>query len=199
MDVDWNAGEEQLYVASVAAIRRFGQEHGRLPVCFFRFDSEPRYGYVLIGFDTQENNIRRVKKSEQTAIARRRTRLNRPDSWKSAKHCLRTPRLAAFNSNSASFAFPEYAQVSFPDWRELAEEGGYPIGSAHQDDYLESSVRLMLWRVAERLVADEAFKPLMLASPFIVGYEFHDGEEVVLRLLNWPAGAPEMSSPNEGQ
>ena len=199
MDVDWNASEEQLYVASVAAIRRFGQEHGRLPVCYFKFDSEPRYGYVLIGFDTLENNIRRAKKSEQTAIARRRTRLNRPDSWKSAKHCLRNPRLAAFNSNSANFAFPEYAQVSFPDWRELAQEGGYPVGLTHQDDYLESSVRLVLWRVAERLVADEAFKPLTLASPFIVGYGFHDGEDVVLRLLNWPAGTPEMRSPNEGR
>jgi hypothetical protein len=190
VDVDWNASEEKLYAASVSAIRRFGQEHAQMPVCFFKFDSEPRYGYVLIGFDTLENNIRWAKKLEQTAVDRRRQRLTRPDSWKSAKYYLKSPRLQAFNTNSASFAFHEFARVSFPDWRELAEGGGYPIGLAHEDDYLESNVRLVLWRVAERLVADEVFKPLTLASPFIVGYEFHDGEEVILRLLKWPAGAP---------
>jgi hypothetical protein len=85
------------------------------------------------------------------------------------------------------------------DWNASEEQRYYPIGLAHQDDFLESNVRLVLWRVAERLVADEAFKPLTLASPFIVGYEFHDGEDVVLRILNWPAGAPVMRSPNDGQ
>jgi hypothetical protein len=169
MDIDWNASEDKLHAASVAAIQRFAQEHAQLPVCFFQFDSEPRYGYVLLGFDTLESNIRTVKKSEQTAIAKRRKALTRPDSWKSAKYNLKTPRLTAFNTNSGSFAFPEYAQVSFPDWRELAEEGGYPVGLAHQDDYLESSVRLVLWRVAKRLVAEEAFEPLILGSPFMVG------------------------------
>jgi hypothetical protein len=193
MDVDWNASEDKLHAASVAAIRRFGQEYAQLPVCFFQLDSEPRYGYVLIGFDTLENNIRTVKKSEQTAIANRRRTLTRPESWKSAKYSLKTPRLAAFNTNSGNFAFPEYAQVSFPDWRKLAEEGGYPVGLAHQDDYLESNVRLVLWRVAERLVAEDAFEPLTLASPFMVGYGFHDGEQVILRLLNWSAAKLDCS------
>jgi hypothetical protein len=44
----------------------------------------------------------------------------------------------------------------------------------------------MMWRVAERLVADEAFRPLMLASPFMIVYGIHDEEEAILRLLNWP-------------
>src|SRR5262245_47286009 len=105
MAVDWNASEEKLYSASVATIERFSQEHPQEPVCFFAFDSEPRYGYVLISLDTLQNNIRSVKRREQAAIEQRRKVLTRPQSWESAKYFLRTPVLTAFNTNSGDFAF----------------------------------------------------------------------------------------------
>jgi hypothetical protein len=36
-------------------------------------------------------------------------------------------------------------------------------------------------------VVKKAFAPLKLAAPFLVGYSIHDQEEVILRMLNWPA------------
>ena len=55
------------------------------------------------------------------------------------------------------------------------------------DDYLESNARLVLWRVTERLVEDDAFAVLKMASPFMIGYGIHDQEETILRFLNWPS------------
>jgi hypothetical protein len=124
---------------------------------------------------------------EQFAIESRRTMLRRKAAWTWAKHELRTPALSPFNSNSGDFAFREYAEVEFPAWITLAEKGNYPKGEEHEADYLESNARLVMWRVAEQLIAEEAFNTLKLASPFMVGYSIHDQEEVILRLLNWPS------------
>jgi hypothetical protein len=55
-----------------------------------------------------------------------------------------------------------------------------------------------MWRVAERLVSEDAFAPLLLASPFMVGYSVHDQEEAILRLLNWPRNAQQVAPPNGG-
>jgi hypothetical protein len=189
MAIDWAASDERLYVGSVAAICRFAAEHPDEAVCFFAFDTEPRYGYVLIGMDTLANNIRSVKRRESFAIGQREKMLRRADSWQHAKYFLRSPVLTAFNTNSGDFAYSQYAKVEFPEWRAAAEAGDYPTGSAHADDYLESNGRLVLWRVAERLVAEGAFASLRMASPFIVGYGIHDQEESVLHLLNWLAEA----------
>jgi hypothetical protein len=189
MAIDWTASDEHLYAASVAAIRRFAAEHPNEEVCCFAFDTEPRYGYVLIGLDTLSNNIRSVKRRESFAVEQREKMLRLPSAWQHAKYFLRSPVLTAFNTNSGDFAYSQYARVEFPEWREAAERGDYPTGPARADDYLESNGRLVLWRVAERLFAGGAFATLQLASPFLVVYGIHDQEESILRLLNWPAKA----------
>jgi hypothetical protein len=194
MAIDWPACDERLHAASIAAIQRLASDKPDEPICYFAFDTEPRYGYVLISFDTLANNIRSAKRLEDFAIEQRQKWLDREGAWESAKYHLNSPRLAPFHTNSGSFAFPEYAKAAFPEWRELHERGGYPVSEPHQDDYLESSARLVLWRVAERLIAEKAFQSLPLASPFIVGYSIHDQEETILRILNWPAEASHSKS-----
>ena len=109
------------------------------------------------------------------------------DAWESAKYRLTSPVLSAFNTNSGDFAYPEYDTIKFPEWLQAAERGDYPTGSAHVDDYLESNARLVLWRVTERLVEDDAFAVLKMASPFMIGYGTHDQEETILRFLSWPS------------
>src|SRR6185369_4049867 len=83
-------------------------------------------------------------------------------------------------------------------WRDLAESRDYPHGAEHEDDYLASNARLVMWRVAERLVSEDAFAPLSLASPFMVGYSVHDEEEAILRLLNWPRNVQGAEEPGMG-
>jgi hypothetical protein len=80
----------------------------------------------------------------------------------------------------------------------LAEKGDYPKKAAHEDDCLESNARLVMWRVAEPLVAEDAFTRLTLASPFLPGYSLHDQAEVILRMLNWPKPA-EPSAADQGR
>ena len=198
MGIDWGTCDERLHAASTAAIRQFAGECPDEPICFFAFDTEPRYGYVLIAFDTLANNVRQSKALEAFANEQRRKYLTAAEAWRSAKHMLSSPFLSAFSTNSGGFAYPQYAEVQFPEWTQLAEQGGYPVGLAHEDDYLDSSARLMLWRVAERLIADRAFDTLTLASPFMVGYGIRDEEEAILRLLNWPTRAEPEVAPDCG-
>lgn len=187
---NWGASERKLHKASISAIRRFAREHPDVEVCCFFFDcDEPRYGHLSISLDTAANNILTVKEIERHAIENRTSNLRGSLTWQWAKYQLNYPVLSPFNTNSGDFEFSEFAEVDFPAWVKLAEKGSYPKGDAHDDDYLESNARLVMWRAAEQLVAEGAFAPLTLASPFLVGYSIHDQEEVILRLLNWPKNA----------
>src|SRR4051812_26225129 len=71
MGIDWRACDERLHAGSVSAIRRLAAEARGEPICFFAFDTEPRYGYVLIAFDTLANNVRQAKAMEAFAIEQR--------------------------------------------------------------------------------------------------------------------------------
>lgn len=187
---NWGMSDQLLFKASAAAIKRFAQEHPNDKVCCLFFDcDEPRYGHLFISLDTLENNIRSVKEQERFAIESRQENLRGKLNWQWAKYQLSTPLLSPFNTNSGDFAYPEFAEVQFPDWVKLAQKGKYPKGAAEEDDYLESNARLVMWRVTEKLVAKDKFAALKLASPFLVGYSIHDQEEVILRILNWPKSA----------
>lgn len=197
--MDWEASDRKLYKASVAAIKRFARENSGQSVCCFFFDcDEPRYGHLSISLDTPENNIRAAKDLEAYAIANRAKNLRGELTWEWAKHQLGTPVLSPFNTDSGDFEFPEYAEVEFLAWVKLAAKGNYPKGAEHQDDYLESNARLVMWRVAEQLVAENAFAALTLASPFLLGFSFHDQEAVILRLLNWPKQAEPGAAADSG-
>jgi hypothetical protein len=196
---NWTTSDRKLHKASVAAIRQFARENPDVEVCCFFFDcDEPRYGHLSISFDTSANNARAVKWLEQRAVENRAKYLRGKLTWQWAKYQLSTPVLSAFNTNSGDFAFPEYVAVEFPTWVKLAEKGNYPKGDEHEDDYMESNARLVMWRVAEQLVAENAFATLSLASPFLLGYSIHDQEEVILRLLNWPKLAEPGAAPDHG-
>ncbi len=183
---DWQASDRKLHKASVAAIKRFVREHRGQAVCCFFFDcDDPQYGHLSINLDTPENNVRAVKELEAYAIAARASNLRGKLTWEWAQHQLGTPALSPFNTDSGDFAFPEYAEVKFPAWVRLSRKG-YPKRAEHEDDYLKSNARLVMWRVVEQLVSEEAFARLTMASPFLIGYSIHDQEVVILRMLNWP-------------
>jgi len=104
---------------------------------FFAFDTEPRYGYVLFAFDTFENNIRSAQQMEQYLIKDRTESLTKKRHWNNAKHRLCHPPVTVFNTNIADFAFPQYADVGFPEWETIAKNGGMPKQYEHDDDYLK--------------------------------------------------------------
>ncbi len=186
MDELWDTSDARLHEASFETIRAFCVEHPSAEVrCFFFDADDPQYGNVSIGIDTTDNNINSVRQLEGFAVDSRNDALVEDDAWKNARFSLRSPRLDLLNADSGDFAFPQYTDVEFPEWEHLAEAGGYPTGDEDDDDYLEANVRLVCWRVAQRLVASDAFAPMKLASPMALGYSLHDEDPTILRFLNW--------------
>ncbi len=184
--ISWKKAEDKLFKWSVAAIEKFASEHPDEEICFMSFDTDPIYGYVLLAFDTLENSIKSCRKREKFALETRIKNLTKDWSWTWAKFQLSSPVLNMFNTNAGDFKFQEFASIEFLEWQKLAESGKYPKGTENEDDYLESNVRILIWKVSERLIAKNCFHSLNLATPFMIGYAIHDQEEVILRILNWP-------------
>lgn len=183
---DWISSEQKLYESCVAEIKRFVIEQPNAQVCCFAFDTEPRYGYVILAFDTLENNLRSCRELERSAVERNTEWLTERRHWQSATHFLTSPALPVFDTNSGNFAYSQFAEVRFPEWTSIAESDNYPQRKEHEDEYLDSNVRIVLWNVAQRLVEGRAFDTLRKASPFVIAYCIHDEEDAILRILNWP-------------
>ena len=183
---DWQSLEDRLFEQSKALILQFAAEHPDVVCSFFAYDTNPAYGEFLPSFDSNENMLRIAKEDEQRAIAMREQTLGQEWSWRSAHYVLHSVRDSS--PDVGSFAYHIYAEIRFPELEKLSWSGNYPQTTYEsEDDYINGNVRIVLWKVVERLIAVEAFAPLCLASPFRVGYQFHDdGYFIVLRLLNWP-------------
>jgi hypothetical protein len=57
-EAQWEVFLQRLLDASRTAIGRFAAQHPADEVCYFAFDAEPRYGYVLICCNTSHANLR---------------------------------------------------------------------------------------------------------------------------------------------
>ncbi|MFB6363472.1 hypothetical protein ACFCP7_05330 [Paenibacillus elgii] len=181
---DWKEVEERLYQESVSAIEQFSVEHADEEICYFAFDSEPYYGYVLLCFDTTENSVMEAKRSaeyEYNKIAKAIKKM----SWLSAHSYMANANLLPFTNNTGDFQYQGYTQVNFEGWKEFADSDDYPKGYTEMQDYLESNLSIVFWKVIDRLIREKHFSVLKMASPFFVGYGLHDQDQVLLRIINW--------------
>lgn len=181
---DWQRDETTLFEASLAALTKFKIDHPNEMVSAFGFDSEPCYGYALIGIETPMNALEVATRREEYEIQNRYEQFARDEAWRSARYY--TSREALDYSNSTGyFAYAAWAQVDFPGWGEFAAGENYPEKEQPEDpDYLEGHACLIFWRVIERLIEGGAFAGLNLWSPFRLGFNFHDERFITLRMLN---------------
>lgn len=184
IEPDWNKIEERLFKESGKAIDAFEKEHSDKQVCYFSFDSEPAYGYVLICFDTTDNSLRQARENEQQAVQRRKETLNDEWAWKWAKYQLSSPQILPFNNNAGDFMFQGFRKLEFPEWQAFRGSKDYPQCKEGEGDYLEGRVTICFWNVIERLIEEGKLQSLPMSSPFYLGYGFHDEDQVVLRILN---------------
>lgn len=184
--MDWQHIEHHLFEESKRIISAFAREYPEIVCSFFAFDADPCYGYFHVCFDSYENSVQAAKQNEQEAIDRRKNMLQGTTAWKHAKYFSSDPRVTDYSPDVGYFAHHMYQEVSFQEMEDLGRSDDYPQREEHEDDYLEGNTRIVLWKVIERLIADHAFDQLHLTSPFRVGYQLHDQELVVLRILNWP-------------
>jgi hypothetical protein len=125
-------------------------------------------------------------------------------AWESARYYIVERQSYAHSTSTGGFAFPDYEEVEFRGWkrfaasftRDLPPQGtpGFAEAESQALDlystYLHGHVMLIFWRVIERLIAEGDLHGLKLASPFRLGFNFHDqGLITVVRIINWPAAA----------
>lgn len=57
---DWDEFLEKLKSETIQAIDKFASEYPEEEVCYFAYDTEPCYGYVLTCFNTSQVSIKHV-------------------------------------------------------------------------------------------------------------------------------------------
>ena len=175
---------QRLLDASRAAIRRFAIEHPDTEVCYFAYDSEPRYGYVLICFNTSHSNLRYVRECHDRRVEYRKKLLSQPCWRDSAYHQVKTSSVLPFCDNTGDFAYPDFAEVKFPEWTTIAETGDYPKEFGDVVSYLENRVALTFARALDQLAEGGSLAVRKLSTPTLFGFGFHDKDQIVVRMLN---------------
>lgn len=187
---DWQKGEGKLFAACVRAIQRLAKEHPGTVCSYLGFDSEPYYGYVMIGFETPENSLKVARRKHAYEVKNQAAQFQHAHAWKTVHYFVEQRQCPGHSDSTGYFKFEQYEQVEFPEWQPFAESESYPEESSPENgsepDYLEAHVILIFWKVIERLIAENALAPLELTSPFRLGYNFHDSDLVTVRIINWP-------------
>jgi len=201
---DWAADEELLYSKCCEAVSRFTAEHPDEVCSFLAFDSEPCYGYVLIALDTRENEIKESNRRQNYQVENRLKQFAHENAWQHADYYIAKSESYAHCESSGSFAYARYEHVEFERWVEFDESfaADLPPEDAPEYEeaetkalelhaqYLEGHVMLIFWKVIERLIEEGEINKLNLASPFRLGFNFHDqGLITTVRIINWPATA----------
>jgi hypothetical protein len=186
-DDEWEKDLTRLLDASREAIRKFQREHGDEEVCYFAYDSDPQYGYVLICFNTTEASRRSVASSYADSVARRVKNLRQPAFLDSALYMAESTAELPFCNNTGDFEYQGFAEVKFEHWEQQAPEAD--IEDDH-DNPLLNRVAWLLSRAIDTLADEDAFDSLKLASPTLLGFTFHESEQHVLRMLRLPNGGP---------
>lgn len=191
---DWEEAYHKLLAETRSVISKFSQEHPAVEVSDFWYDSEPRYGYVIISINTLESAQRSARKRYDYHVNYRRKLLTEDlDTWlDNAVYQLECHSVQETVYSTGDFEFVEYAQIDFPDWKDCAECDDYPEAPDWEGDYLECRVAYLFWRSFETLVAENAFSSFRLASPTRLGFAFHDSSENIMHLLNWKNSGTEQ-------
>ncbi len=183
---DWQTLEDQLVGRSRQALLQFATEYPEVTCSFFAYDVHPYAGDFLLSFESIEHSLKQAQEQEQWAIARRSEMLSREWSWRAAKYFSTAELVTDYNAEVEYFAYHLYADLHVEELNQLSASEEYPQGGETENNYIEGNIRIVLWKVIERLIASDSFSPLTLASPFRAGYQYFGEELIVLRILNWP-------------
>ncbi len=189
---DFLANERELISESMRAISEFAEQHSNELFNYFAFDCNADYGQILLCLNTAESSAASAKKHEEYITNRRHEELSYDDDYsiewaiETVKNPISGPVLP-FCDNTGDFQYQGFAEVSFLDeWQNFTLADDYPGRfEDSEDDYLECKATVMFSRVIDLLIEQNAFDCLQRTSPFLVGFTFHDGPQLVVRMLNW--------------
>ena len=182
---DWESACTTLIEATLEALKKFSLEYPEKPVSDICYDSEPSAGYVLIAFNTEANDIESFRKrNDESKHYARKQITERYDNWQDNAHSfLKSQVVRIRNGEPGYFDYQDFANVEFPEWVEYTEQD-LPERPNYLDDYLETKVAYLFWKVFNNLVERDAFDELSISKNFQLSYCFHDQSPVHLFVLN---------------
>lgn len=186
---DWDGFLEKLKSETRRAIGKFASENPNEEVCHFAYDTEPCYGYVLTCFNTSQASIKHVNEWHERNTKYCGELLNNKTWRNCAYYQVKANRVLPYCDNAGDFEYQGFTEINFPEWESFANSEHYPEAPNHEDDYLESRVALIFWKGLQELADAGAFSKLRLATPTLLGFGFHDEEQIVVRMLNIPKNA----------
>jgi hypothetical protein len=179
---DWRQAEELLFERSRATLRRFGRKHPGDPLASFAYTVDSLFAGVGLNFDTQANSLSKAKDHQRHEVEHRDRILTSDSGWEHARYYVTDPARQIDDFNRyGSWQYELFEFVPLAVW-----EVFFSSCDDHGAAELEGRVITALWRVVNRLVEVQAFDGLRRAPAFRIGFEFHDGDFVVLRILDWP-------------
>ena len=190
MLVDWRDVEARLFRWCLDGIARFAEDYPDAVCSFLAINYNTDAGFFQLSLDTPDNALREAQRNEREAIERRRKMLAPEWAWRSARYFTVNPRVVDYTPHAGAFAFHVGAGLEIDVLRQLQGSEDYPESRESEDDYAQGNVRVVIWRVVERLVEADVVAKLRRAAPFRVGYQIDDDELVVLRMLTWPIPQP---------
>jgi hypothetical protein len=177
---DWQGAEETLFTQSLEIIQRFAREHPDELFSFFAYSVDSEFTGVGLLFDTRDHSLRQARAEEWYQIRARNQLFDLDHGWKHASYHVNR-RIEDYNLRR-EFRYEGIRFVELPAWGEFFESL-----EEEQGPELEGRIIVAIWRVVNRLIEAGAFDAMNKASPFRIGFTFHDDEMKVLRLLNWPS------------
>lgn len=185
--VDWLLLEESLFQQSKRAIDRFAVEHSKESCSFLAYAWIGEGEEISLCIDISDSAIRSAQENEQEILTQRLILLRLREAWKVARHFLNEPKVNEYAPGVDLFKYGPYVDIRLEHWDEVINQQPYPAHRQTEDDYLSGNIRILIWKCIERLITENVLDVLQLASPFHLGYQFHDEEIIVLRILNWPS------------
>ncbi|WP_165066686.1 hypothetical protein [Paludisphaera rhizosphaerae] len=179
----WRRAEELLFERSRTAIQNFGRQHPGESFSLFAYVVDSLFTGVSLNFDTASNSLSEAMRHQQRKERIRNQVFEQDRGWEQARYLVAEPsqQIRDFNHHG-SWRHELIEFVPLPEWGTFFAE----CDDDQQGEELEGRVIVSLWRVVERLVQANAFDGLTRVAPFRLGFQFHDDEFVVLRILDWP-------------
>ncbi len=105
--------------------------------------------------------------------------------WLFYKSAMISASILPFSNNTGDFKYSIFSKIIFEGWEEYSESDEYPQDEISGDDYLEAHLSVVFWKVFDKLIEENQFQKLKMASPFYLGFSFHDEDQLILRIINW--------------
>ncbi len=181
---DWDLYLHKLVEQTKIAIEKFYRKHGDEEVCYFAYDSEPCYGYVLTCFNTSKESLKYIKNYRAHHVSYRQQLQADPDGFNNAYYQTKANTILPFCNNTGDFAYQGFTEINFPEWEDFFQNPNYPESEKSEEDYLTNRVARLFSRSIDQLVKENAFEKLRLAQPTLLGFTFHDDSPIILEILN---------------